>query len=133
MALQIFHHLLGGGECLNMPPAISAPIGRKEKREKVSESSSKMITKLFQSNFRSGHNCGIQGPKMPQISSFSRLPNNFSENSMISGNIIGTANLKTAFEGELNSHRNITVRFDLRSTVYPPEAVAYLLGGGGTS
>ena len=40
LALQIFHHLLGGGR-FEHPPSISAPIGRREKREKAFESWSK--------------------------------------------------------------------------------------------
>ena len=62
------------------PPSILAPVRRREKRRKAFESSSKMITKLFQSNFRSGQTCGLQRSKMPEIYSFSRLSNIVSEN-----------------------------------------------------
>ena len=82
LALQIFSRLLGGGggEDSNTP-SISAPIGRRKKSgNKSFEILSKMITKLFQSIFRSGQNCGLQGPEMPKISSFSLLSNIVSEN-----------------------------------------------------
>ena len=86
---------------------ISAPIGRREKRKKTFESSSKMITKLLQSIFRSGQNCGIQGSKMPKISSFSRFSNKFRKTSIISGTIIARINPKTAFERELHLETDI--------------------------
>ena len=34
LALQIFHHLLGGGGVVEHPLSISTPIGRREKRNK---------------------------------------------------------------------------------------------------
>ena len=51
----------------------------------ATESASKMIAKLFQSNFHSGQNCSLQAPppqkkQTNKISSFSRLTNNVSEN-----------------------------------------------------
>ena len=49
------------------PPSISAPIGCAEKRKKTFESSSKMITKLFQSIFAK---VKIVEPKNGQIFEF---------------------------------------------------------------
>ena len=63
MGLWIFHHLLGGGGCLNTPPSISAPAHRRTKRKTVFESSRKIISKSFRSFFGSGQNWGHQRSK----------------------------------------------------------------------
>ena len=51
------------GGCWNTPTSISSPIGRREKRIKSFESSAEMITKLFQSIFRSSQNVWPPRPK----------------------------------------------------------------------
>ena len=76
LARQIFHHLLAGGGGAP-PPSISAPIGRREKRKRPWKARQKMITKLCQSNFRSGQNCDLQRAKMPKISTFFAIVERF--------------------------------------------------------
>ena len=105
LALQIFHHLLGGGGVrAPLPPSISAPIGRREKRKKAFVSSSKMITKLFQSIFHLSQNCGPQGQKMAKYSIFFAIvKHRFGKTPLSRGTFIARENLKTEFERELNS------------------------------
>ena len=81
LVLQIFYHPLGGGGRLN------TPIG--SRLLLVAEKDGKPVKndyELFQSNFPSGQNCDLQGPKMSKISSFSRLSNIVSENLHYLGN-----------------------------------------------
>ena len=54
-----------------------------------------------------------RGQKMSKFRVISRLSNVASENSIISETVVVKAKLRTAFERELNSHRNVDVRFDL--------------------
>ena len=77
----------GRGECLNAPRLSRLLLVVEKKRKKTFERSSKMITKLFQSNFSFQVNIVVsRGQKSAKISSFSRLSNKVSENLHYLGN-----------------------------------------------
>ena len=100
----------GGGDVWTLSRLLT--IGRREKQKKKFESSSKVITKLFQQISRLCKNCGIQGPKMTSFYSkwqvwqwvFSDCQISFRKPPLSREvGIIAKANPKTAFESELNS------------------------------
>ena len=92
-----------GGGSNTPPPSISAPIGRREKRKRKFESSSKIIPKLFRSMFRLNQNCAPRAKKWPNFRVFRDCQTSFRKSSIISGTSIARVNPKTAFERELNS------------------------------
>ena len=69
--------------------------------KKTFESSSKIITKLFQSIFHLSQNWA---KKWPNFRAFRDCQTSFRKTSIISGTIIARANPKTAFGRELNSN-----------------------------
>ena len=86
----------GGG---GVKTFVSAPVGHRE--EKTFESSSKIITKVFQLIFHSGQNSGLQvtwAKNAKKFKFFRDWRTSDRKSSIISGTIIARANPKTAFE-----------------------------------
>ena len=93
LALQIFHHLLGGG----------GPIGRREKRKKsVRRLVKKWLRNYFSQFFAKVKIVAPRAKKWPNFRVFCDRQTSFRKTSMIPGTIIARANPKTAFERELN-------------------------------
>ena len=100
-ALKIFHHLLGGGGGVEHPLSISVPIGRTEKRKKRSKARQKWLRNNFNPMIAQVKIVASRGQKCPNFRAFRDWRITFRKTSNIPGII--RANLKTAFERELNS------------------------------
>ena len=103
LALQIFHHLLGGGgECSNTPRLSRLLLVVEKNGKNRSKSLQKLLRNYF-SQFLA--KVKILDPRAKKWSNFrvSRdCQTSFRKTSIISGTVIARANPKSAFERELN-------------------------------
>ena len=99
LALQIFHHLRGGG----MFEHYLGSHGRREKRKKNIQKLVKNDYETISVNFFTKVKIVPPGLKMAKFSIFCDCQRSFRKASIISGTIIARANPKTAFERKLYS------------------------------
>ena len=101
LALQIFHHLLGGGGCSSTPIYLGSYWSKRKTEKKRSKARQKWLRSYFSQFFAS--QIMATRAKNGQIFEFFRdSQTSFPKTFIISGTIIARANQKTAFESKLN-------------------------------
>ena len=93
----------GGGGGANTTPSISAPIGRREKRKKLSKVRRKWLRNYFIQIFYQVKIVASRGKKAQHFEFFAIAKQRYGKPSIISWTVIAMANPKTAFEKKIRN------------------------------